>query len=35
VKFDLARWPRLAEFNARVAARPAVQAALKVEGLVK
>ncbi|TAJ37367.1 MAG: glutathione transferase GstA [Reyranella sp.] len=30
----LDRWPRLAAFVARVAARPAVQAAMQVEGLV-
>lgn len=32
---DLARWPRLAAFIERVRARPAVQAALAAEGLVK
>ena len=32
---DLAKWPVLAEYSARVAARPAVQAALKAEGLLK
>ncbi len=31
---DISTWPRLAEFAARVAQRPAVQAALKAEGLV-
>jgi glutathione S-transferase len=31
---DLARWPLLAAHSARVAARPAVQAALKAEGLL-
>lgn len=31
---DLARWPQLAAHSARVAARPAVQAALKAEGLL-
>jgi glutathione S-transferase len=30
---DLARWPRLKEMRARIAARPAVQAALEAEGL--
>jgi len=30
---DLNRWPALAAHSARVAARPAVQAALKAEGL--
>ena len=33
IKLDLARWPNLAAFQARVVARPAVQAALKAEGL--
>jgi glutathione S-transferase len=32
---DLGRWPALQAYVARVAARPAVQAALKAEGLVK
>ncbi len=31
---DLAKWPNLAAHNARVASRPAVQAALKAEGLI-
>lgn len=35
VKFDLAPWPRLVEYAARVSARPAVQATLKAEGLIK
>jgi glutathione S-transferase len=35
VKVDLARWPGLAEYLQRVGARPAVQAALKAEGLLK
>lgn len=35
VKVDLERWPQLKEYQARVAARPAVQAALKAEGLLK
>ena len=33
VGVDLSRWPNLAAFQARVGARPAVQAALKAEGL--
>ena len=32
---DLARWPVLQEYVARVAARPHVQAAMKAEGLLK
>jgi glutathione S-transferase len=35
VSIDLDRWPALQRFQARVAARPAVQAALMAEGLVK
>jgi glutathione S-transferase len=35
VKFDLSPWPQLGAYLARVAARPAVQAALKAEGLIK
>jgi glutathione S-transferase len=35
VKFDLAPWTRLVDFVTRVSARPAVQAALKAEGLIK
>ncbi|MBU3725195.1 MAG: glutathione transferase GstA [Burkholderiaceae bacterium] len=34
LKLDLARWPNLQAFQARVAGRPAVQAALKAEGLL-
>ncbi len=34
VKIDLARWPVLAAFQQRVMARPAVQAALREEGLI-
>lgn len=34
IKLDLGSWPLLAAYQARVAARPAVQAALKAEGLV-
>lgn len=32
---DLGKWPTLASYYARVAARPAVQEALKAEGLLK
>lgn len=35
IKIDLARWPVLAAFMARVAARPKVQMALEEEDLVK
>jgi len=35
VKFDLSPWPMLGAYLGRVAARPAVQAALKAEGLIK
>jgi len=35
VNFDLAKWPALQAYAARVAARPAVQAALQAEGLTK
>jgi len=35
LKFDLARWPKLEAYQARVAARPAVQAVLKAEHLLK
>ena len=35
VGIDLAKWPVLAEYHVRVAARPAVQTALKAEGLIK
>jgi glutathione S-transferase len=34
-KVDLAPWPAIQQFRARVAARPAVQATLKAEGLAK
>ncbi|MGE5532649.1 MAG: glutathione transferase GstA [Bacteroidota bacterium] len=33
VNFDLSKWPNVTAYVARVAARPAVQAALKAEGL--
>lgn len=35
VNLDMARWPRVNEYLARVAARPKVQEALRAEGLVK
>lgn len=35
VKFDLGRWPVLQAYQKRVAARPAVQEAMKAEGLLK
>jgi glutathione S-transferase len=35
VKMDLSPFPNLQAFQARVAARPAVQAAMKAEGLIK
>lgn len=35
VRLDLAPWPILQQYQARVAARPAVQKALEAEGLVK
>ena len=35
VGIDLAKWPALAAFHTRVAARPKVQEALKAEGLLK
>jgi glutathione S-transferase len=35
VKIDLSRWPSVNEYLKRVAARPAVQDALKAEGLLK
>jgi glutathione S-transferase len=35
VKIDLAKWPVLAAYQARIAQRPKVQAALKEEGLLK
>jgi glutathione S-transferase len=35
VGLDLATWPHLAAFHARISQRPAVQEALKAEGLLK
>jgi glutathione S-transferase len=35
VGIDLAKWPALTAFQARIASRPAVQAALQAEGLLK
>jgi glutathione S-transferase len=35
VKVDVTPWPVLVAYQARIAARPAVQAALKAEGLIK
>ena len=35
LKFDIARWPALLQYQARVAARPGVQAALRAEHLLK
>ncbi len=35
LKIDLAPWPALADHHARVGARPAVQAALRAEGLAQ
>jgi len=35
LKFDLDRWPVLAQFQARVAARPKVRKALEAEHLLK
>jgi glutathione S-transferase len=35
VGIDLGKWPALKGYQARIAARPAVQAALKAEGLLK
>jgi glutathione S-transferase len=34
VEFDISAWPVLGEYQARVAARPAVQQALRAEGLI-
>ena len=35
LKIDLSKWPALTDYLGRIAGRPAVQAALKSEGLVK
>ena len=35
LKIDLGKWPALKAYQERIAARPAVRAALKAEGLVK
>jgi len=35
VQFDLAQWPVFAAYTQRIAARPAVQQALRAEGLLK
>ena len=35
VKVDLSRWPVLSDYAARIAARPAVQDAMRAEGLIK
>ncbi len=35
VSVDLAKWPALAAYHARIAARPAVVEAMKAEGLIK
>src|SRR5271169_6436630 len=35
VGFDLGQFPRIKEYMARIAARPAVQAAMKAEGLIQ
>lgn len=35
VKIDLSKWPALSAYAARIGARPAVQAAMKAEGLIK
>jgi glutathione S-transferase len=32
---DLGKWPALKDYHARIAARPAVQATMKAEGLIK
>ena len=32
-KLDMGKWPALTDYLGRIAARPAVQAALKAEGL--
>jgi glutathione S-transferase len=35
LKMDMTSWPRLGEYRARIAQRPAVQKTLKSEGLLK
>lgn len=35
VKIDLSKWPTLSAYATRIGARPAVQAAMKAEGLIK
>ena len=35
LKVDLGKWPRLKDYITRVAARPAVQEAMRAEGLRK
>jgi glutathione S-transferase len=35
VKLDMAPWPRLRDFVARVGARPGVREALEAEGIVE
>ena len=35
VGLDLSKWPALTSYSEKIAQRPAVQAALKAEGLVK
>ncbi|MEW6330795.1 MAG: glutathione transferase GstA [Pseudomonadota bacterium] len=34
-KLDMGKWPALKQYAARIAARPAVQATMKAEGLIK
>ncbi|MHB1140442.1 MAG: glutathione transferase GstA [Sulfuricaulis sp.] len=34
-KLDMGKWPALRQYSTRIAARPAVQAAMKAEGLIK
>jgi glutathione S-transferase len=34
VNFDISRWPVLADYTAKISARPAVQKAMKEEGLI-
>lgn len=35
LQFDLGRWPAMQEYSQRIAARPAVRAAMMAEGLIK